>query len=135
MKSIPAHSQFSPLVRFVLTGQALCLLLMSAVTWVIAGPDQAFAFAMGGVSAMVPFALFAAVLLIGYHPAKRARMMGCFFAGVFLKFVLSAALLWLFCLHWSQPLLVTLSGFVLTYLSLLILPRRRIYAASARRAT
>ena len=85
---------------------------------------QAKALFTGGLCGVVPFLLFALILISGGFISK-TKIAVHFFIGVTFKFILSAGMLWIGYFYLKLPILWLLAGFMLAYFILLCLPKRR----------
>jgi F0F1-type ATP synthase assembly protein I len=106
--------------------QILSLLVISCILYIGRGYDYRLAVSLfvGGLASVLPFMLFAVVLIsAGFGDSSKIALR--FFCGVFLKFILSASMLWFSYFYINLQLFALLAGFMLSYLILLCLPKAK----------
>ena len=106
--------------------QALSLLAISCILYIGRGYNYRLALSLfvGGLASVLPFILFAFILIsAGFSDKSKIALR--FFCGVFLKFILSASILWFSYFYAHLQLFALLAGFMLSYLILLCLPKSK----------
>ena len=122
-QTIPQRNLLRAAFRIALA-QLGCALLCSVALFFAKGLPMAVSLFVGAASSVLPFLAFA-LILISAGFANRSKIAVRFFAGVFLKFILSSSMLWCAYFYIHLQLFALLSGFMLAYLILLCLPKRR----------